>query len=220
MSNKNKSISEPMDLTMSWNAKLFLISREFHIFVDLICSCWVEDMRICCRGQVKLYLRCKFYLFYWLLIFIQFVRKKFLNKHSSLQEKMLIFKLFLLHSNKKQKRQKQNKTCILHVTKENWWKFKLTLKASLALLWGCLNTTYVRKKQTTAITLSTDTDQGADPPWTATMLKTQNRTPGGAERRRETGSESFQITEKLSFSFPWAVRESHREYWCKCWLFD
>lgn len=66
-----------------------------------------------------------------------------------------------------------------------------TLKASLALLCGCLHTMNVRIRQTTKITPRTDSDQGAHPPWTATIQKMHTKTPAGEEKQdlKERSSE-------------------------------
>lgn len=55
------------------------------------------------------------------------------------------------------------------------------MKTSLALLCGCLHTTNVRIRHTPRMTPRTDSDQACSPPWTATTLKTNTKTPGSKD---------------------------------------
>lgn len=68
-----------------------------------------------------------------------------------------------------------------------------TLKTSLALLCGCLHTTKVSIRQSARITLRTDSDQVWNPPWTATTLKTNTKTPGGRDGVRHLTSSSSHV---------------------------
>lgn len=65
-----------------------------------------------------------------------------------------------------------------------------TLKTSLALLCGCLHTTKVSIRQSARITPRTHSDQVWNPPWTATTLKTNTKTPGGRDGIRHATSSS------------------------------
>lgn len=68
-----------------------------------------------------------------------------------------------------------------------------TLKTSLALLCGCLHTTKVSIRQSARITPRMDSDQVWNPPWTATTLKTNTRTPGGRDGVRQSTSSGSHV---------------------------
>lgn len=79
-----------------------------------------------------------------------------------------------------------------------------TLKASLALLCGCLHTMKVRIRQTTKIILRTDRDQAASPPWTATTQKTHTKTPGEKNKEKSKARPSDDV-QSIPSSFLWAL---------------
>lgn len=77
-----------------------------------------------------------------------------------------------------------------------------TLKTSLALLCGCLHTTKVSIRQSARITPRTDSDQVWNPPWTATTLKTNTKTPGGGDGVRPSASSSSHVQPSRMDSSP------------------
>lgn len=86
-----------------------------------------------------------------------------------------------------------------------------TLKASLALLCGCLQTITVRIRQSREITQRTDTAQVCSLPWTATMLKANAKTPA-AGKDQDVSVSTVSVTWATS---SWTF--TYRVHLCRYW---